>query len=39
MEYGNIPQNRERIYITAFKDEEKYRRFDFPMPVKLTAKL
>ncbi len=39
MEYGNIPQNRERIYITAFKDEEKYRRFDFQMPVKLTAKL
>lgn len=39
MEYGNIPQNRERIYIAAFKDEEIYRRFDFPMPVELTAKL
>ena len=23
MEYGNIPQNRERIYIVAFKDIEK----------------
>ncbi|MEG0165770.1 DNA (cytosine-5-)-methyltransferase, partial [Anaerorhabdus sp.] len=22
MEYGNIPQNRERIYIVAFKDKE-----------------
>ena len=39
MEYGNIPQNRERIYIVGFKDEEKYRNFDFPMPVKLTSKL
>lgn len=39
MEYGNIPQNRERIYIVAFKDEEAYRRFDFPKPLKLTTKL
>lgn len=21
MEYGNVPQNRERIYIVAFRDE------------------
>ena len=39
MEYGNVPQNRERIYIVAFKDEEVYRRFDFPKPIKLTTKL
>lgn len=39
MEYGNVPQNRERIYIIAFKDEEVYRKFCFPMPVKLTTKL
>lgn len=39
MEYGNVPQNRERIYVAAFKDKEVYRRFDFPMPVKLTAQL
>lgn len=39
MEYGNIPQNRERIYIVCFKDEEIYRRFHFPMPVPLTTKL
>lgn len=39
MEYGNIPQNRERIYIVAFKDVEVYRRFDFPKPIKLTTKL
>lgn len=39
MEYGNIPQNRERIYIVAFKDKNKYQRFCFPMPLKLTTKL
>ncbi|MBR0277224.1 MAG: DNA cytosine methyltransferase [Clostridia bacterium] len=39
MEYGNIPQNRERIYIVAFKDKVKYYKFNFPMPVKLTTKL
>lgn len=39
MEYGNVPQNRERIYIVAFKDEELYRRFNFPKPIKLTTKL
>lgn len=39
MEYGNVPQNRERIYIVAFKDKEVYKNFEFPMPVKLTKKL
>lgn len=39
MEYGNVPQNRERIYIIAFKDEAVYRRFNFPMPVRLTTRL
>lgn len=39
MEYGNIPQNRERIYIVAFKDKKLYQRFDFPKPVKLTTSL
>lgn len=39
MEYGNVPQNRERIYIVAFKDIEKYRNFDFPLPISLTTKL
>ncbi len=39
MEYGNTPQNRERIYIVAFKDVETYRHFDFPKPIKLTATL
>lgn len=39
MEYGNVPQNRERIYIAAFRDEEDFRRFSFPDPVPLTTKL
>ncbi len=39
MEYGNIPQNRERIYILAFKDQKIYKRFKFPTPIKLTTKL
>ena len=36
MEYGNVPQNRERIYIVGFKDEKKLDRFEFPEPIKLT---
>jgi len=39
MEYGNIPQNRERIYIVAFKDKEIYKNFEFPMPIPLKKKL
>lgn len=38
-DYGNVPQNRERIYIVAFRNEEHYRKFDFPDPVELTEKL
>lgn len=37
MQYGNIPQNRERIYIVAFKDEEEYRKFVFPDPIQLST--
>ena len=39
MEYGNVPQNRERIYIVAFKDHNVYKNFDFPMPITLKKKL
>lgn len=35
-EYANIPQNRERIYIVGFKDENVYNNFKFPKPKKLT---
>lgn len=39
MEYGNIPQNRERIYIVGFKNPEYTERFTFPEPIKLTTKI
>ncbi len=39
MEYGNVPQNRERIYIVGFLDEDAYRKFDFPDPVPLKTTL
>ncbi len=39
MNYGNIPQNRERIYIIAFKNKNHYYKFEFPNPVILTNKL
>lgn len=39
MEYGNIPQNRERIYIVAFKNKNICKSFEFPAPIALTKKL
>jgi DNA (cytosine-5)-methyltransferase 1 len=39
MEYGNVPQNRERIYIVGFKNKLYSDRFEFPNPVKLTKKI
>lgn len=43
-EYGNVPQNRERIYIVCFKNEEdgsnKYEKhFQFPEALVLTKKV
>jgi DNA-methyltransferase (dcm) len=38
-DYGNIPQNRERVYIVAFRDEEDLKNFSFPEPVALTEKI
>lgn len=39
MHFGNVPQNRERIYIVAFKDKKQSQLFDFPKPVALTTTL
>ncbi|MFS0655108.1 DNA cytosine methyltransferase [Bacillus sp. 179-C3.3 HS] len=36
MEFGNIPQNRERIFIVGFDNEEALKNFKFPDPIKLT---
>lgn len=35
-EYGNVPQNRERIYIIAFKDIADYANFKMPLSIPLT---
>lgn len=35
-EYGNVPQNRERIYIVAFRNTDDFNSFHMPGPVKLT---
>jgi len=36
MTHGNIPQNRERIFIVGFLDKEKAEAFDFPNEIPLT---
>lgn len=38
-EYGNVPQNRERIYIVAFRDKEDYANFKMPLPVNLSKSI
>jgi DNA (cytosine-5)-methyltransferase 1 len=39
MLYGNLPQNRERLYIVGFKNKEECWQFDFPRPQKLIKNL
>ena len=36
MDYGNVPQNRERIYIVGFKSLEQCMTFSFPDQIPLT---
>lgn len=38
-EYGNIPQNRERIYIVGFLNKNDYYNFHFPEKIPLTTTL
>lgn len=38
MMYGNIPQNRERVYIVGFKNIEDHNSFIFPNPESLSVK-
>ena len=35
-EYGNIPQQRNRIYIVAFKHRKHFYKFEFPEKIPLT---
>ena len=37
MEYGNVPQNRERIYIVWFRDKKRFDKFSFPSKVDLKT--
>ena len=34
-DYGNVPQNRERIYIVGFKNKKAFDNFNFPEPIEL----
>ena len=35
MNYGDMAQNRERIYIVAFRDDEDFVKFHWPQPIPL----
>lgn len=39
MHYGNIPQNRERIYIVGFLQDKALARFEFPKKIALTKSI
>lgn len=39
MDYGNIPQNRERIYIVAFSDKRLCDNFTYPQKIKLQRRI
>ncbi|MCM3045238.1 DNA cytosine methyltransferase [Bacillus altitudinis] len=39
MEHGNVPQNRERIFIVGFQDAGQAERFEFPDKIPLTNHL
>lgn len=38
-QYGNVPQNRERVYIVGFKSKKQHDAFEFPKPVALDKKV
>lgn len=38
-DYGNIPQNRERVYMVAFRDREDCDNFSFPEPIALEREI
>jgi DNA (cytosine-5)-methyltransferase 1 len=37
MDYGNVPQNRERIYIVGFKTKKVFKKFEWPKKLKRTV--
>lgn len=38
-DYGNVPQNRERIYIVGFRNKVAFDNFSFPSKIKLSTEL
>ena len=38
-DYGNIPQNRERIYIVGFLDKNAFDNFEFPDEIENKVKI
>lgn len=38
-EFGNVPQNRERIYIIAFRDKKDYANFNLPKSMPLEKSI
>jgi DNA (cytosine-5)-methyltransferase 1 len=39
LEYGNLPQNRERVYIVGFKNKKMTENFEFPEKIELSTKI
>jgi len=39
LDYGNVPQNRERIYIVGFRSRKQYENFEFPSRINLESEL
>lgn len=39
MSHGNVPQNRERVFIVGFREKNKINKFEFPDKVKLERKV
>ena len=39
LEYGNVPQHRNRIFIVAFLDYDQCARFNYPEPIERTVQL
>ena len=37
--YGNLPQNRDRVYIVGFMEQEMFDQFEFPEETPLTTEL
>lgn len=37
--HGNLPQNRERVFIVGFSEKSSYEKFSFPNKIKLDKKI